>query len=145
MRVRTLIRYLPALAVGLLLAQLSLILLSYAANYMLRYLISAVDLNANSIQYLWLILHDVSLLFILSAIVYFGYRKFLSTLPDDLFSAILMQLPITYISLYLLRPSFDLSSLASSASTISSVTASISVLLVYGLNSLARRRTGTTT
>ena len=138
MRVRTLIRYLPALAVGLLLAQLSLILLSYAANYMLRYLTSAVDLNANSIQYLWLILHDVSLLFILSAIVYFSYRKFLSILPDDLFSAILMQLPITYISLYLLRPSFDLSSLASSASTISSVTASISVLLVYGLSRKAK-------
>ncbi|MEC4726294.1 hypothetical protein HWQ46_12100 [Shewanella sp. D64] len=49
MRVGALIRYLPALAVGILLAEISLIMLSYTATYMLKYLISVVDLNANSI------------------------------------------------------------------------------------------------
>lgn len=140
MRVGELIRYLPALAVGILLAEISLIMFSYTATYMLKYLISVVDLNANSIQYLWLILHDVSLVFILSGSVYFGYRNILSTLPDDLSSAILMQLPIAYLCLYLLQPSYNFSSLASCASSISSVTASISVLLIYGLNRFVRQR-----
>ncbi|WP_065204476.1 hypothetical protein [Shewanella woodyi] len=126
-----LVRYLPALAIGFLLAQMILTLFGLASSYILGYLSAAADLNENGIQYLWLILHDVSLVFILSASVYLGYRKFFSQLPDDLFSSILIQLPIAYLCLYLLRPAYDLSSLATSASTISSLTASISVLLIY--------------
>ncbi|MBW8184985.1 hypothetical protein [Shewanella nanhaiensis] len=46
-----LVRYLPALAMGFLLAQMILTLFGLASSYILGYL-SAADLNENSIQYL---------------------------------------------------------------------------------------------
>lgn len=128
-----LFRYLPALIFGLFLAEISLQLFSYTPSYMLRYLSSIPNLTDNSIENLWLILHGGCLALALSALIYFCYRKLLAQFPDDLLSAVLIQLPIAYISLYLLQPTFDFSTLFSSAPSITSIVASVSVLLVYGL------------
>ncbi len=128
------IRYIPALVVGVLLVVLSLLAFDIAAYYMLDFLISMPEKGENSIKLLWLILHDIGLIFILSACAYYGYRTLLPKFPDDLYAAILIQLPSAYLALYLMPPSLNFRSLSSSAPSVTAIALSISVLVVFGGN-----------
>ncbi|WP_394148265.1 hypothetical protein [Shewanella atlantica] len=135
-----LIRYLPVLAVGVLLVVLSLLAFDVAASYMLDFLSSMPGRGENSINFLWPILLDTCQVLILSASAYYGYRTLLPKFPVDLYAAILMQLPMTYVSLYLMPPSFNFGSLFSSAQSVTAIVSSVSVLVVYSLSKCVRQR-----
>lgn len=139
MKIAKLISYLPALLFGLLLAGVSLIAFYFAAVYMLNFLYSIDEFNNKSGEFLWLLLHDVGLNLLLAAGVYFSYRKILPKCPNDICSALIMQAPLAFVSLYLLSPSFDFSSLYSSVSSVIGVTSAVAVLIVYWMNKAFRK------
>ncbi|WP_076414142.1 hypothetical protein [Shewanella sp. UCD-KL12] len=136
----TVARYLPAFILGLFLVEANLQLFSYTANHMLRYLQSVPNYHENSIENLWLILHDVTLIVFLSFVFYFSYRKLLAKFPDNLLSTSLMQFPMLFVCFLLISPTFDFSTLLASHTSVTPLVASTSVLLLYGLNRLMKRK-----
>ncbi|QFU25022.1 hypothetical protein FM038_024795 [Shewanella eurypsychrophilus] len=132
--------YLPAIVFGVLLVEANLQLFSYTANHMLRYLQSVPNYHINSIENLWLILHDVTLIVFLSFVFYFSYRKLLAKFPDNLLSALLMQFPMLFVCFFLISPTFDFSSLFAIHTSVTPLVASSSVLLLYGFNRLIKSK-----
>ncbi|QLE83720.1 MULTISPECIES: hypothetical protein [Shewanella] len=136
---RQLLRYIPALVCGLLLAQLSLIIFGVTAEYMLAYLSNISDFHANSLENIILILHDLTAALLLAALVLLLYSKLFKRYPNNWFSAVLMQLPLAYISLWVIPPSFDFSTLFTAAQSISAISSSLAMLVVYGVANLGQR------
>ena len=128
-------KYLPALGFGIVLALLSFSSFSLVASagYMLNMLHAVPNLSANSVEYLWLGAHDVSLLMLLSGLVLYAYRRFAPGLPFDWFAAVFMQMPLGVAVLGLDGFTFNLLSFKGVALTLTTFAASFAVLLLFWL------------
>ncbi|WP_394204214.1 hypothetical protein [Shewanella waksmanii] len=130
---RHLLGYLPALVCGLLLAQLSLIILGITAGYMLAYLETVAGFHANSLENIVLIVHDVMVALLLASAVLLLYSKLFKRYPNNWLSAVLMQLPLAYISLRVIPPSFDFSTLFTAAQSIAAISSACAMLVVFAV------------
>jgi len=93
------VRYLPALLIGIVFTYLVDVAFSFSGQHspIMDFIITTPDLNANSVEYLILGVHDTFIKLLLAFLVLVFYKKLLSKCPFDLISAIIMQLPATLI------------------------------------------------
>lgn len=132
---RLFMKYLPALSLGILLAILSFTSFSLVAQagYLSNMLNAAPNLSPNRIEFLWLAAHDTGLLILLSGIVLYSYRMLFPKLPFDWFSAALMQMPLGLAVLWLDGINFNLLSFKGVALTLTTLSATFGVLVIFWL------------
>lgn len=92
-------RYLPALLMGIAFTYLVDVAFYYSAQHspIMDFLITTRGLNANSVEYLLLGVHDTFIKLLLAFLMLVFYKKLLGKFPFDFISAIIMQLPVTLI------------------------------------------------
>ena len=92
-------RYLPSLLIGIVFTYLADIVFYFSGQHspIMDFLITTPDLNANSVEYLILGVHDTFIKLFLAFLVLVFYKKLLSKFPFDFISAMIIQLPATLI------------------------------------------------
>ncbi len=126
-------KYLPAFALGLLLAIVSFSSFSLVAElgYM-RTLLESSWSHRNEL-YLGLAAHDVGLLLIFSGTVLYAYRVFFPRFPFDWFAAVGMQLPLGLAVLWLDGISLNIFSFYGIAKMLTTLAATFGVLMIFSL------------
>lgn|GEM_PF-3610955 len=126
-------KYLPAIACGFLLTALISYAFVLSASYspLHSYLVSTPELNAHNSAWLLLMFHDSVIPLILAVIAVSFYRKLLPSYPFNLQAILLIQLPVTIVIIMSNGLPNKFASTYESAISITSVIASISVLMVF--------------
>lgn len=134
-------KYLPAFALGLLLAILSFSSFSLVADLGYMHSLLASNQNHNSALYLALAAHDVGLLILFSGTVLYVYLKFFPRLPVDWFAAVVMQMPLGLAVLWLDGISLNIFSFYGLARMLTTLAATFGLLLIFSLWQPNRNRT----
>ena len=126
-------RYLPSIGFGFILTVLLVYAFELSSSYspLLDYLVSNPELNANSSEWLLLMFHDSAIPLLLAAIIVALYRKVLPNYPFNFLAMVLMQLPITIGFIRINGIPGRFGSIYESATSIASIAASVSVLMVF--------------
>jgi len=126
-------KYVPSFIFGIILAVLLLYTFHLSAVYspVMGFISSTPDLNEHSLVWLSLMFHDSLLALILSALVIFLYQYLLPKLPFNWRAIALMQIPLTFVMFRSSVVSLRFDTVYGTATSVASLTAYISVLVVF--------------
>jgi len=128
-----LLRYLPSIGFGFILTFLLVYTFELSSSHspLLDYLNSNPELNANSSEWFLFMLYDSVIPLFLTAITVTIYRKVLPNYPFDFLVITLIQLPVTIVFIRINGIPSRFGSAYESATSIATIVASTSVLLVF--------------
>lgn len=128
-------KYIPALAFGLILAILTFYIfqLSASLSFTLQFLIATENLTENSPQWLLLLVQDNLIALLPALLVVSAYRRLLPRFPFNWLTAIFMQLPMIYLTYRVDSFSMKFASLIEVVLSLVSIINCSSVLIIYAL------------
>ncbi len=126
-------KYVPSFIFGIILTVLLLYAFHFSAVYspILDFITSTPDLNGDSLVWLSLMVHESVLVLILSALVLFLYRNFLTKLPFNWLAIGLMQIPQSFVMFRSGVVSLNFDTVYSTATAVAYLITFTSVLLVF--------------
>lgn len=126
-------RYLPSIGFGFILTFLLVYAFEFSSSHssLLDYFVSNPELNANSSEWFLLMAHDSVIPLFLTTIIVSVYRKFLPNYPFNFLAITLIQLPVTIVFISINGMPSRFGSVYESATSIATIIASTSVLLVF--------------